>query len=197
MTFVRTTYTNETELIKDMFSIYNSGLESVDLDPTYSKGVFWKNLTAPNLKFDLHPQVEGVVQSDCTELPLEDSSINTIMFDPPFVMGQGKSTNGIMRNRFSSFKDVHELQAMYYASLVEFHRILKKGGSVFFKCQDSVNSGKQRWSHVYIINTAYELGYEVDDMFIYVREKAIIDPKWKKQLHAKKTHCYYLVLRKK
>lgn len=197
MSFIKTTYTDETDLIKNMFKLYNENKLTVDLDPTYSKGVFWRNLEDPKLKFDLIPQAKGVVQSDCTNLPLGDESINSIMFDPPFVLGIVNSKKGIIGNRFSGFKTMKDLKQMYSKSLEEFYRILNKGGFVFFKCQDTVTSGKQFFTHIFIIEKAMELGFEVDDLFVYVRENAIIDPKWKKQLHAKKTHCYYLVLRRK
>lgn len=196
MSPIYTTFTDETELISSMFNLYNGG-ETVELDPTFSKGVFWKELEAPKLKFDLFPQVEGVQQADCRHLPLENESINSIMFDPPFLIGVGKSKSGVMTNRFSGFKRLQDLKNLYGDSLVEFYRILKKGGLVFFKCQDTVTSGKQFFTHAFLIEFAQVLGYEVEDLFVLVRERAMMDPKWNGQKHARKNHCYYLVLRKK
>ena len=42
-------------------------------------------------KFDKFPQTNDTVQACATELPLEDNSINCLMFDPPFLATTGKS----------------------------------------------------------------------------------------------------------
>lgn len=195
MSYVRTTYTNEKELLQAIFGLYNDG-KTVDLDPCYSKGRFYDGFEKPKLKFDISPQTEDTLQASCNSLPLPNESVNSIMFDPPFVIGSGKSTSGIMRGRFSAFKNVEELIRLYGSSLREFFRILKKDGIVIFKCQDTVTSGKQLLSHVMIINTAVGIGYLVEDLFVLVKNGRIVDPRWK-QRHAWKTHSYYLVLRKK
>lgn len=196
MIYVKTTYTDETALISNILGLYNNR-EGVDLDPCYSKGRFWKGLPQPRLKFDFKPQTKDTVQADVRNLPLEGSTINSIMFDPPFVIGIGKSTGGIMRNRFSGFRDLNELMEMYTSSLYEFFRIMNKKGLLIFKCQDTVTSGKQFATHIFIVNTAVNIGYMLEDIFILVKDRAMIDPKWNGQKHARKTHCYYLVLRKK
>ena len=196
MPYVRTTYTDEAELIGDMLGLYNGG-KTVELDPCYSIGRFWNNFEKPKLKFDLIPQVEGVMEADCTNLPLANDSINSIMFDPPFMIGIGKSASGILTKRFSGFKSLQELQNLYSRSLIEFRRILNKDGLIFFKCQDTVTSGKQFFAHIFIINMAIAFDYIAEDLFVLVRNRAMIDPKWNGQKHARKTHSYFLVLRKK
>lgn len=196
MTYIKTTYENEKELIESILELYNDK-SGVDLDPCYSVGRFWNGLPKPKLKFDLEPQTEDTEKSSCNSLPLENCSVKSIMFDPPFVIGQGKSTNGIMRKRFSAFYKLQDLKDLYSSSLSEFLRILDKKGVVIFKCQDTVTGGKQFMTHVWVINEAEKLGYLIEDLFILVRKKAIVDPKWKKQYHARKTHSYYIVLRKK
>ncbi len=193
----RTVNTQDQEIIKSIIKLHNKG-QNFDLDPTYSKGVFWKGLTPPELKFDLEPQVEGVVQADCTALPLESNSIQSIMFDPPFVVRDvSKPHTGIIANRFSALKTVPMLWDFYRKSLDEFHRILKKGGIVAFKCQDLVTSGKQWMSHYEIMKYAEAKGFHLKDLFILHRENVMFSPNMKIQKHARKTHSYYLVLEKK
>lgn len=174
-------------------TLYNGG-NMFDLDPCYSKGVFYKSFdTKPKYKFDLAPVLEEVKEADCRNLPLEDRSIKSIIFDPPFVIGVGESKSSIITNRFSGFKSLKDLKSLYSQSLLEFSRILLPNGLLVFKCQDTVTSGKQFMTHCYIINEAESLGYTLHDLFVLVRDRAIIDPKWKKQQHARKTHSYYLV----
>lgn len=83
-----------TELIKsisyDQEEIINGimqlqGIARFDVDPTYSKGVFWKNIVEPVHKFDINPQTPDTTQASAMDLPLESNSINSIMFDPPFL----------------------------------------------------------------------------------------------------------------
>ena len=63
-----------------------------DLDCTYSKGVFYYDIKHPKLKSDLIPLFEDVIESDCTKLDfVEDNSLNSIVFDPPFLFRNRKS----------------------------------------------------------------------------------------------------------
>ena len=63
----------------------------IDCDPTYSTGAFYKGtgVDPPDLRFDIKPQAEGVVEADARELPLEDCSVSCMMLDPPFLATTG------------------------------------------------------------------------------------------------------------
>ena len=172
--------------------------DGFELDPTYSKGVFYKNIPQPPLKFDLNPQIDGVEQSDCCDLPLDDESISTIMFDPPFVAGIGKTNNGIIRKRFGAYKTIQShLWPMYHLALTEFYRILKPNGVLVTKCQDGIDSSKQYLSHVEIINKAIELGFYPKDLFILLAKHRMMSPNMRVQQHARKFHCYFIVFIKR
>lgn len=185
------------EIINAIINLHNNG-NNFTLDPTYSKGVFWKGLESPPIRFDINPQIDGVEMADCRKLPLENSSISSIMFDPPFIIRESKKeSKGVIHNRFSSYKSVEELWSFYNDALKEFHRILDRKGILAFKCQDTISGGKEYWSHVEIINMAYEIGFKLKDLFILYRgDNVLFSPNMKKQKHARKTHCYYLVLEK-
>ena len=74
---------DQSEIIQGILKLYcKDGV--IDIDPTYSKGVFYKNngIESPIHKYDLMPQIDGVKQANCIDLPFEDSEFNTIMFDP-------------------------------------------------------------------------------------------------------------------
>jgi hypothetical protein len=194
--FVKTTYTDEKELINNMLFIYNNSLP-VDVDPCYSKGNFWKGLPQPKYKFDIAPQSNDTVCASCTALPLKSFSASSVMFDPPFVIGmpsENATKKSIMTGRFSGFRNLEELKDLYTKSILEFSRLLTKGGRVYFKCQDTVTHDRQFLSHVFISNVAIQNGFTVEDIFILVRDRSIMDGKWKKQNHARKTHSFYLVL---
>src|SRR5689334_4284685 len=96
----RTVNTSDQDIIKAIIKLHNNG-QNFDLDPTYSKGRFWKGLVPPELKFDLNPVVEGCVQASAESLPLESDSLQSIMFDPPFVLREtSKPHTGKIANRF-------------------------------------------------------------------------------------------------
>ncbi len=190
---------DEQEIIRDILYLHCKDGD-IELDPTYSVGNFYKKgLKQPKYKFDLKPQVGGVVESDCRHLPLKESSINVIMFDPPFVMGgqsykKAKQGSCLTAKRFSNFKNWPELKTMYIEALKEFHRILKTDGIIIFKCQDVVSGGKQYFTHVQVMKWAVEIGYYPKDLFILLSKSRMTDNRT--QQHARKYHSYYWVFRK-
>lgn len=175
----------------------------IELDPTYSKGNFYnKNIGAPKYKFDLYPQSADVMQANAENLPLSDESINTIMFDPPFLATTGKSLkldndSNKINKRFGVYPTEKKLHQFYINALVEFYRILKNNGILIFKCQDKVSSSKQYFSHVFIMNEATKIGYYCKDMFVLLaRNRIIADWQLKNQKNARKFHSYFLVFEK-
>ena len=175
----------------------------IELDPPYSTGNFYKGVVeAPKYKFDLYPQTEDTIKSDARDLPLKNESINTIMFDPPFLVTKGKSLeldndNNKILKRFGVFPTEKELFQFYVDWLEEFYRILKPNGVLIFKCQDKVSSGKQYFSHNFIMNEAERIGYYIKDIFILLASNRMV-PEWqlRNQKHSRKFHSYFLVFEK-
>lgn len=185
---------DEKKIIQAIMHLYLSG-RAFDLDPTYSKGVFWRGLPEPLHKFDLFPQTPETQQASSDKLPFTDGALSSIMFDPPFVVAPSPAP-GIIRDRFSCFKNVKELWQYYERSLVEFYRILGSGGILAVKCQDMVSASKQHLSHVAIINQAVALGFVVEDLFVLGRRNVLLSPNMGNQQHARKNHSYFLVFKK-
>jgi len=150
MFLIETVSTNQSEILNNIIKLYCP--DGFDLDPTYSKGVFYKNVPGPKLKYDIEPRVPNVKQADCRKLPFGDKSLSSIVFDPPFVCGSRKDGKpGIIKERFGYYRNVLELLIFYNEALVEFYRILKTDGILIFKCQDTIESGKQYLNHVSIM----------------------------------------------
>lgn len=184
---------SQEEIIQWIMDLYCP--DGFELDPTYSKGVFYKKLPSPKLKFDLAPQIEGVEKANCIDLPLGPESINSMMFDPPFVAAiPKKEATGKITTRFGYYRNIqHELWPMYRKALKEFYRILKPNGVLVFKCQDVIDACKQYFSHVEIINYAVSLGFYPKDLFVLLAKHRLMSPNQYKQQHARKFHCYFLV----
>lgn len=186
---------DQDKILRDVIRLYNKG-QAFDLDPTYSKGVMWRNLPKPTLKFDIAPQLTNVRQASCDNLPLDSASIGSIMFDPPFMPTKSVTNLGKIKTRFTSFASLEEMWALYRSALVEFWRILTPEGIVVFKCQDAVSSGKNHFSHYEIEKYAREIGYEQLDLFVLGSKRVMISSTWKRQQHARKSHSYFLVFKK-
>lgn len=170
--------------------------EGFECDPTYSKGNFYKGglIPQPKYKFDLAPQVDGVIQADCRNIPLPIDSINSLIFDPPFVGASIKDgKTGIIKDRFGFMRKVTDLWGMYKEALLEFHRVLKPNGVLVFKCQDVVEDHKNFFSHCQIMKDAIQAGFYPKDLFILTAENRIIQHNLKKQEHARKYHSYFWV----
>lgn len=174
----------------------------IQMDPCYNKGGFYRSgkIKVPDFRFDIKP-ISGTraKQGDCRNLPIKNNSVNSIIYDPPFLTTNPKSktkTGNIMHQRFSSFENVEELQKFYLDSLYEFDRILVGGGVLIWKCQDTVRSCKQYWNHIYVYEIAMKLSFTIEDLFILLAKNRPISGKIKRQQHARKFHSYFWVLRK-
>jgi hypothetical protein len=133
---IRSVGYDEQQIIKDILYLHCKD-KGIELDPTYSKGNFYKKgLKQPMYRFDLMPQAEGVGQADVRELPLVDNSIDVVMFDPPFLATTGRSLNGvadgnnIIGRRFGVYPSEKALFEMYEGAIRELHRVMKKGGGI-------------------------------------------------------------------
>lgn len=170
--------------------------ENFDLDPCYSTGKFYEDIERPYFKMDKTPQSNDVIQNDILKgIPYKNSSIKSIVFDPPFMFGtHGQTKNNIMTKRFTMFDSWSELENMYKKSLSEFYRILVKNGIVAFKCQDYTDN-KTTLTHCFVHNWAIEVGFSVEDLFIMVFKGGRVWNSNLKQRHARKYHSYWFVLK--
>ena len=199
---IRSISFSQEEIIDSILKLHSNN-EIIDVDPTYSKGNFYKNKIAEPLhKFDLYPKHEDVIKSCASDLPLESESVETIMFDPPFLATKGKSLKAkrgnIINKRFGVFENEKTLHLFYCKSIHEFYRILKPKGILIFKCQDKVSSGKQYFSHCFIKEEAEKAGFYSKDLFVLLAKNRIVaDWQKKNQQHARKYHSYFWVFQKK
>jgi hypothetical protein len=186
----------EKDIIRWIMLLHNCG-KPFDLDPTYGTGKFWTDLLAPRLKFDSNPQADGVTKADARAIPLPDESVCSIMFALPFVVGEHNKgfKDEIIRKRVSFFETMEDLYSFYDGALTEFWRLLKKDGIVVFKCQDSVGGGKQFMSYFEVMKRAERIGFYCKELFELGMDNVIWSPNMANQQHARKNHCYFIVLK--
>lgn len=187
---------NDKDILTAIKQLYLDG-ENFDLDPCFSKGKFYKGLDLPSIRMDKTPSIPGVQENDIINgIPLNDKSIKSVIFDPPFMFGKhGKTDNNIMTKRFTMFDNWQQLENMYKKALQEFYRILIKGGIVAFKCQDYTDS-KTTLTHCFVSLWAMEIGFKTEDLFILVFDKGRIWNSKLTQRHSRKYHSYWIILKK-
>jgi len=189
------------DIIKDIITLHSP--TGIELDPTYGRGNFYKHgVPEPYIKMDINPLFPDVIKADCRHLPLRDSSVESIIFDPPFLATRGPSLSveddrNIIAKRFGVYPTESDLHNFYTRSISEFKRVLTKYGILVFKCQDKVSSGTQYMSHAFILSFARSTGFYPKDLFILL-SKNRVTAKWqtRNQKHARKFHAYFLVLEK-
>jgi len=184
---------SDTEFFNAIRDLYK--IERIDLDPTYSKGNFYKEIQKPLYRFDIEPKSKDVQKADCRDLGFNNDELESIVFDPPFLFRNRPSKNNDKNcGRFAYFKSFQELLWMYKNSLNEFYRILKRGGYLFFKCQDMTDN-RFYYTHCEVKDMAIDVGFKVEDLFILVAKNRIWHSE-NKQRHARKFHSYWWVFKK-
>jgi tRNA G10 N-methylase Trm11 len=178
------------DLFPDILELYvHEG--SVIADVTYGKGVFWQQVDVSKYDLQATDLITGI---DCRSLPYDDASIDALVLDLPYMHGgEGikASINDCYRNANTSHESVIRL---YAGGIVEAARVLRKKGIIIVKCQDEIESGKQRLSHMEIINLLNLFGFEIVDLFVLTQHgvPAMRSPR---QQHARKNHSYAIVAR--
>lgn len=197
-TLVKSTSYDQLEIIDWISALHCPN--GFDVDLTYSKGNFYKKLKKPRFKSDIEFRKGLSFVADSAVLPVKDESMNSIMYDPPFVGGKPASeasNKGVIKDRFGFYESIEDLWKSYKATIVESYRILKENGIFVIKCQDTILSSKQYFSHVFITNEAIKVGFYPKDLFVLLARNVLIG--WtnqKKQYHARKFHSYFLVFQK-
>ena len=192
----KSVFENEQDLLKALIDIHLKGM-SIQCDPMYFKGAFYKDgITQPFHRFDINPR-EGVdcAKGDARNLPMESNYLSNIILDPLFLFGlHGKAKDYYTSTTMGIYKDFEELKNDYILFLKEAHRILKKKGTLIFKCQDYTDS-KTTMTHCFVYNWAIEQGFYAKDLAILVKPNKVYNGNLI-QRHLRKIHTYFWVFQK-
>lgn len=201
MNIIRSIGKDQKVILKDILDLHNHG-NAPDLDCTYSTGNFYKGglVPEPIFKSDLAPRHCGIIQSNSGSLPFSSESMNCVVFDPPFIIRDNENDTGNHKifNRFSGYKNYGCLKAHYKNTLEETYRILRMGGKLIMKLQNTVSGGKQHLTHFFTISNALAIGFYPKDEFVLESKGKITSfgGRWKTQQHAMKYHSYFMVFEK-
>jgi hypothetical protein len=178
---------------------------SIVADITYGKGVFWKNIDKRQYTLKKTDISTG---TDCRKLPYKNGTIDSVVFDPPYMHTPGGSAHVGHQNYEQYYrnngtvsktgKKYHEaVLELYFDTASEAWRVLRDGGTFIVKCQDEVCANRQRLTHVEIINHYQTLGFCVEDIFVLMSRNKPGMSRVVKQVHARKNHSYFIVFWKR
>lgn len=186
---------NQTEILSNILQLYVK-TPTFDCDLTYSIGNFYLQLPKSQLRFDKYPQVEGVKPLDEVS-EIEDNSLHLVVIDLPFVVKSVENAkHSKVAQRFNHFLTVKELYDTNAEMLSLAYRLLGKGGYLIMKTMDFAFTSKQVWVSNFIQNKATEIGFTLEDTFILIANKRLLQTKGTIQRHARKFHSYFFVFKK-
>lgn len=175
--------------------------DGFECDVTYGHGKFYTDIAPPRLRFDIEPQVCGVVRADSRLLPLPAGSVGSVVFDPPFLTyvknGRAHKNGAVaMASRFGGYYTYAELEDHYHESISEASRIIRDGGKLIVKCQDIVHNHRLHATHQRVLEMARMEGFRLLDLFILLGKNRMPGPQSGQQRHARVWHSYFLVFEK-
>ena len=161
--------------------------------------MFYKELLSkPKYRFDINAIEKGydAQQGDAMDLPIDSESISCMILDPPFMFGtHGQTKNNPINKRYTMFESFKDLQDCYIGILKESYRVLKKNGTLIFKCQDYTDN-RTTMTHCLVWLWAIQIGFYAKDLAILNIPKDKIYNGSLRQRHLRKTHCYFWVFSK-
>ncbi len=192
---------NDEELLEKMLCFYPTKEPKRILDATINAGRFWRGSHRNVVGMDIDPKFEPDILADNCKMPCKDVSFDVVVYDPPHIPNQGKDRSKDFNDRFglvvkSSAKNGYNFTHTFQPFLTEAYRVLRKDGILFCKIADYVHGHRFQWAHIELINAAVEVGFTPCDCIVKIRKGPITDPRWKKAHHARRQHCYWIVLRK-
>lgn len=171
------------------------------LDCTFGRGIMWENCVyQPDFRTDILP--EGVnAGADFRTLPFKEKSFDVIIFDPPHITNyQGPKSSRFYADRYGIDRvqtSGPSIAISFIPFLLEAKRLLRKDGIVLAKLIDHVEGSIYYWEQVAFVNMAQEVGLRPCDMLIKKSPAGqLISSKWKNQMHTRRGHCYWIVVRK-
>jgi hypothetical protein len=192
------TWQTNAHLIEDVVRLGHLKKSDRVLDPTFGRGIWWKNWRPDDLVTHDKYAVDGV---DFRHVPHDDNEFDAVAFDPPYVCTGGKDTSGIkdLQNRYGIDRGPSTpagVQELINAGLTEAKRVVKERGVILCKCQDYVSSGKLWLGTHHTLSHALELDLVCVDRLEHlggVRPQ----PKHARQVHARRNLSTLFVFRKK
>jgi hypothetical protein len=167
------------------------------LDVTYGRGKWW---TIYRPSWLIAPS-----ESDFREMLHYDSTIPTVVFDPPYISTGSRKTSTVDdfydRYGLGELKGWRAVREAIDAGLSECARVLAEDGYLLVKCMDYVEGGHKVWNTFHVAAEGERLGLCLVDRFIHVsgggpQTMANLDGSPREQKHAREVSSMLLVFTK-
>ena len=174
---------------------------SVIADITYGKGVFWRNVGKEKYQLKATDLQDGV---DCRSLPYEDSELDCVVFDPPYMHSPGGTAHKVHNQFEAHYRNNatgNRTESKYHEAVLDLYRdggkeafrVLRDRGVFIVKCQDEVCANRQRFTHVEIMAEYEKMGFVAEELLVIIRNNRPGVSRVVQQVHARKNHSYFLV----
>lgn len=192
----RSLYFSQSEILEAIEKLHCP--EGYQCDLTFGNGCFWKQRSIPRLCFDIQPLSTRVIKASSSNLPIDTSSLDNCVFDPPFITyikkgREHKEGKVVMSKRFGGYYTFQELETHYTDTIKEAFRVLRPKGKLIFKCQDIIHNHKMHCTHSMVIRWAEDTGFRLCDLFVLGAKHRMAGPQKGVQRHARIWHSYFLV----
>ena len=186
------------DLFPDILRLYARPGDRI-ADVTYGKGNFWKSVDTSQYELLATDLATGV---DFRSLPYADGSLRMVVLDPPYIYNPKDTVKASLSSPYRvnetglGLTTTAAVVDLYKAGMREAMRVLGPGGRLVVKCQDQIESNKQRWVHVLLYDFACnELGMYARDLFVLVQTTQPTI-RWPIQYHGRKNHSYFWIFEK-
>lgn len=165
-------------------------------EPTFGLGRFW-TLWRPDdfTASDVDPDRAPDFTADFTDLPVEDDTFDTVVYDPPYKLnGTGGSHSSDEAYGVADKVKWQDRMDLCIRGISECVRVLCPGGHLLVKCQDQVCSGRVRWQTFAFTEEALSNGCELVDRMELISYRP--QPKGRSQVHARRNHSTLLIFKR-
>lgn len=195
---------HDSAVIELLLRLHSDSSNPVILDCTFGWGAMWQGCSyRPDVRTDLRSLIGADIVADFWHLPFAAGSFDAIVFDPPHLPTDGvtEASSKIWYDRYGitekgAGREGKNINGLFPPFLAEAKRLLVKGGIVLAKIADHVSRHGYEWQQVGFVNAVLEAEMTPCDMLI--KESSVgrlISSKWKNQMHLRKTHCYWIIVR--
>jgi hypothetical protein len=183
---------NQAAILYSIMFLHNGG-ERYALDPCFNRGLMYQDFVPlPVHRMDLVPQSPGVLYGDFTKMPFADGTLQSVVADPPFLIGDDQ----IMTPRYGGYPTLKSLQVHYDALISESARVLIRDGLFVLKCQDIIEDRRKYFISLFSINTAIKYGFNLIDEYIKTNKSRPSSNASGENLNASRSyHSKFLVFR--
>lgn len=190
-------------VLNEMFAFYAPNSKII-IDVCCNNRRMWRgvNISAHVKYYDIDPSFNPDIVCSWDNLPDDDESVDVLVYDPPHLPVAAASKKSMKRlaidyglNRSCNADNISDLHEPF---IMEASRVLRKDGLIFAKIKDYIHNHKYQWNLEYFNQIVRNCRLTPCDLIIK-RDPCggnLKSGRWKKKVHAKNVHCYWVVVRK-